>query len=121
MIHHHFFQDACYKKSYGVPLQTIVEVGQFAHQDAGNTVQPPRLWGWHPREPPENPEEPILRNVEMEWHGCFQKIGVGPQNDENNGKAYDQMDDLGENPLFLETSTWVNDGKWGSKPWSYKL
>ncbi len=32
------------------------------HQDAGNTVQPPRLWGWHPREPPGR--------LEMEWQGA---------------------------------------------------
>ena len=38
--------------------------------------------------------------------GCFQKLGVGPQNwmGENHGKPYGHMDDLGGVfPLFLET------------------
>ena len=26
---------------------------------------------------------------------------------ENNGTHYEQMDDLGETPLFLETPTWI--------------
>ena len=44
---------------------------------------------------------------------CFQmgvepKIGVPKMDGENNGKPYEQMDDLGGNPLFLETSKWIN-------------
>ena len=34
--------------------------------------------------------------------GCFQKLGYPKMDGENNGKPYEQMDDLGV-PLFLET------------------
>ena len=40
----------------------------------------------------------------MNLFGCFQKEWYPKMDGENKGKPYEQMDDLGCFPLFLETS-----------------
>ena len=46
--------------------------------------------------------------IKVYWlHMSVSKIKGTPKMDgENNGKPYWKLDDLGENPLFLETSRW---------------
>ena len=53
-------------------------------------------------------EQYIGDEILSNYNGCFQKYWENSKMDgENNGKPYEQMDDLGGPSLFLETPIWI--------------